>query len=124
MRYTHRLPGAATRHQETRHGEDFVVNGQLRTVTTDPERPLLEVLREDLQLTVPNMAAARAGKPALSLSMAAVCMRVTSVNNGPADSDDRRLGDRRQAASGPKALVENAAVRLLRRAWWSPWRAC
>ncbi len=29
----------------------FVVNGQPRTVTTDPERPLLEVLREDLQLT-------------------------------------------------------------------------
>ena len=29
----------------------FVVNGQSRTVTTAPERPLLEVLREDLQLT-------------------------------------------------------------------------
>jgi aerobic-type carbon monoxide dehydrogenase small subunit (CoxS/CutS family) len=29
----------------------FTVNGRLRTVTTDPERPLLEVLREDLQLT-------------------------------------------------------------------------
>jgi carbon-monoxide dehydrogenase small subunit len=29
----------------------FTVNGQPRTVTTDPERPLLEVLREDLQLT-------------------------------------------------------------------------
>jgi aerobic-type carbon monoxide dehydrogenase small subunit (CoxS/CutS family) len=29
----------------------FTVNGQPRTVTTDPSRPLLEVLREDLQLT-------------------------------------------------------------------------
>lgn len=29
----------------------FTVNGQSRTVTTDPERPLLQVLREDLQLT-------------------------------------------------------------------------
>lgn len=29
----------------------FTVNGQSRTVTTDPHRPLLEVLREDLQLT-------------------------------------------------------------------------
>ena len=29
----------------------FTVNGKLRTVTTDPTRPLLEVLREDLQLT-------------------------------------------------------------------------
>ncbi|HVX66870.1 MAG TPA: (2Fe-2S)-binding protein [Bryobacteraceae bacterium] len=29
----------------------FTVNGQVRTVKTDPERPLLEVLREDLALT-------------------------------------------------------------------------
>lgn len=29
----------------------FTVNGQLRTVTTDRERSLLDVLREDLQLT-------------------------------------------------------------------------
>ncbi len=28
----------------------FTVNGQSRTVTTDPDRPLLEVLREDFQL--------------------------------------------------------------------------
>ena len=28
----------------------FTINGQSRSVTTDPERPLLEVLREDLQL--------------------------------------------------------------------------
>jgi aerobic-type carbon monoxide dehydrogenase small subunit (CoxS/CutS family) len=28
----------------------LTVNGQPRTVTTDPERPLLDVLREDLQL--------------------------------------------------------------------------
>jgi aerobic-type carbon monoxide dehydrogenase small subunit (CoxS/CutS family) len=29
----------------------LTVNGQSKTVTTDPERPLLEVLREDLRLT-------------------------------------------------------------------------
>lgn len=29
----------------------LTVNGQSRTVTTDPDRPLLEVLREDLKLT-------------------------------------------------------------------------
>ncbi len=29
----------------------FTVNGQPRIVTTDPDRPLLEVLREDLHLT-------------------------------------------------------------------------
>jgi aerobic-type carbon monoxide dehydrogenase small subunit (CoxS/CutS family) len=30
---------------------NFTLNGQPRTVQTDPERPLLEVLREDLELT-------------------------------------------------------------------------
>ena len=30
---------------------NLTVNGQPRTVTTDPDRPLLDVLREDLQLT-------------------------------------------------------------------------
>ncbi|HTH52819.1 MAG TPA: (2Fe-2S)-binding protein [Edaphobacter sp.] len=29
----------------------FMLNGRARTVTTDPKRPLLDVLREDLQLT-------------------------------------------------------------------------
>ena len=29
----------------------FTVNGEARAVTTDPDRPLLEVLREDLHLT-------------------------------------------------------------------------
>ena len=29
----------------------FTLNGKSRTVTTDPQRSLLEVLREDLQLT-------------------------------------------------------------------------
>ncbi len=29
----------------------FTLNGRLRTITTDPDRPLLEVLREDLRLT-------------------------------------------------------------------------
>jgi aerobic-type carbon monoxide dehydrogenase small subunit (CoxS/CutS family) len=29
----------------------FTVNGKSRSVTTDPQRPLLDVLREDLQLT-------------------------------------------------------------------------
>ena len=30
---------------------EFTVNGTKRTVTADPERPLLEVLREDMELT-------------------------------------------------------------------------
>lgn len=32
----------------------FAVNGKKQTVTTDPTRPLLEVLREDLHLTGPK----------------------------------------------------------------------
>ena len=32
----------------------LTVNGQPRTVTTDPQRPLLQVLREDLKLTGPK----------------------------------------------------------------------
>ena len=32
----------------------FTVNGQPRSVTTDSDRPLLEVLREELQLTGPK----------------------------------------------------------------------
>jgi len=30
---------------------NFTINGQKRTVTIDPDRPLLDVLREELQLT-------------------------------------------------------------------------
>ncbi|MHC4568273.1 MAG: (2Fe-2S)-binding protein [Planctomycetota bacterium] len=32
----------------------LIVNGQKKTVVTDPERPLLDVLREDLQITGPK----------------------------------------------------------------------
>lgn len=32
----------------------FTVNGKPRTVTTEPDRPLLDVLREDLQITGPK----------------------------------------------------------------------
>jgi len=34
---------------------NLIVNGQPRTVTTDPARPLLQVLREDLKLTGPKL---------------------------------------------------------------------
>jgi aerobic-type carbon monoxide dehydrogenase small subunit (CoxS/CutS family) len=33
------------------HEMTLIVNGERRVVTTDPRRPLLDVLREDLQLT-------------------------------------------------------------------------
>jgi aerobic carbon-monoxide dehydrogenase small subunit len=56
----------------------FTVNGQQRTVTTDPQRPLLDVLREDLGLTGTKYGCGEArcgactvlidGKPAFSCS--------------------------------------------------------
>ena len=54
----------------------FTVNGQKKSVSTDPDRPLLEVLREDLQLTGPKLGCGEGqcgactvilgGKPAFS----------------------------------------------------------
>jgi aerobic-type carbon monoxide dehydrogenase small subunit (CoxS/CutS family) len=54
----------------------FTVNGRQRTVATDPQRPLLDVLREDLQLTGAKYGCGKAecgactvliyGKPTLS----------------------------------------------------------
>jgi aerobic carbon-monoxide dehydrogenase small subunit len=32
----------------------FTLNGKSKTITTDPQRPLLEVLREDFQMTGPK----------------------------------------------------------------------
>jgi aerobic carbon-monoxide dehydrogenase small subunit len=41
---------SATKQASMQSTFHFTVNGQARTVTTDPERPLLDVLREDLHL--------------------------------------------------------------------------
>jgi len=38
----------------------LIVNGKERTVVTDPERPLLDVLREDLHVTGPSTVVAKA----------------------------------------------------------------
>ena len=50
---SNRTPARRTLNQTRRMDSEitFTVNGQSRTVTTDPQRPLLDVLREDLQLT-------------------------------------------------------------------------
>ena len=84
----------------------FVVNGQPRTVTTDPERPLLEVLREDLHLTGTKDGCGEgqcgALPPLVDGRSVHSCPDVHQ-RSGPADDpDDRGLGDRRQAASGPQ----------------------
>src|SRR5450755_441220 len=48
-----RTPARLTLNQTRRMNSKFTltVNGQSRTVSSDPQRPLLDVLREDLQLT-------------------------------------------------------------------------
>ena len=48
-----RTPARLTLNQARRMDSKvtFTVNGQSRTISTDPQRPLLDVLREDLQLT-------------------------------------------------------------------------
>ena len=50
---SNRTPARLTLNQTRRMNSKFTltVNGQSRTVSTDPQRPLLDVLREDLQLT-------------------------------------------------------------------------
>ena len=45
----------------------MTVNGVQRTVSTDPERPLLDVLREDLHLTGANGTAVP--KPFMSIGL-------------------------------------------------------
>jgi len=53
LRGSNRTPARLTLNQTRRMDSKitFTVNGQSRTVSTDPQRPLLDVLREDLQLT-------------------------------------------------------------------------
>ena len=50
---SNRTPARLTLNQTRRMNSKFTftVNGQSRTVSSDPQRPLLDVLREDLQLT-------------------------------------------------------------------------
>ena len=50
---SNRTPARLTLNQTRRMNSKFTftVNGQSRTVSTNPQRPLLDVLREDLQLT-------------------------------------------------------------------------
>lgn len=61
----------------------FTVNGLARTVTTDPTRPLLEVLREDLQLTGTKCGCGegRCGACTVLIGGRAVVACITPVGN-------------------------------------------
>jgi len=76
------------------------VNGQPRTVTTDPGRPLLEVLREDLGLTGAKYACGegRCGACTVLLGGKAVRSCITPV----ADADGQAIVTIEGLASGDK----------------------
>jgi aerobic-type carbon monoxide dehydrogenase small subunit (CoxS/CutS family) len=78
----------------------FTVNGQKRTVTTDPERPLLEVLREDLQLTGPKLGCGegQCGACTVLLGGKTVFSCITPV----ADADGQTIVTIEGLASGDK----------------------
>jgi aerobic-type carbon monoxide dehydrogenase small subunit (CoxS/CutS family) len=61
----------------------FILNGKSRTITTDPDRPLLEVLREDLQLTGTKFGCGEGQCRACTVMVNGECMPscITSVGN-------------------------------------------
>jgi len=67
----------------------FTVNGQKKTVTMDPQRSLLDVLREDLQLTGPKYGCgdARCGACTVLIDGKAASACVTPV----AKAEDRTI---------------------------------
>jgi aerobic-type carbon monoxide dehydrogenase small subunit (CoxS/CutS family) len=65
------------------------VNGQTRTVTTDPQRPLLDVLREDLQLTGTKFGCGEARCGACSVLVDG--RRVFSCKTAIEDVADKRV---------------------------------
>ncbi len=78
----------------------LTVNGQPRTVTTDPGRPLLEVLREDLGLTGAKYACGegRCGACTVLLGGRAVRSCITPV----ADAEGKAIVTIEGLASGDK----------------------
>jgi aerobic-type carbon monoxide dehydrogenase small subunit (CoxS/CutS family) len=67
----------------------FVVNGEQRTVTTDPQRPLLGVLREDLGLHGTHFGCGEGQCAACTVLMDGV--RTYSCRTTMADADGREV---------------------------------
>ena len=92
----------------------LIVNGATRTVTTDPERPLLDVLREDLHLTGAKYGCGEARCGACSVLMDG--KRVLSCITPVARADKKKIttieGLARGAALNPvqEAFLEEGAV--------------
>ena len=97
----------------------FTVNGTARSVDTEPERPLLEVLREDLGLTGTKYGCGegQCGACTVLLDNQAVFSCVTPVSEaqGRKIIDHRGSGRGREAAPRPAGVPRRGrhAVRLL-----------
>jgi aerobic-type carbon monoxide dehydrogenase small subunit (CoxS/CutS family) len=92
----------------------LTVNGERRTVTTDPDRPLLDVLREDLQLTGAKYGCGERqcgactvlvnGRPAFSCST-----RIATANNREITTiESLATGDRLHPVQ--QAFLEESAL--------------
>jgi aerobic-type carbon monoxide dehydrogenase small subunit (CoxS/CutS family) len=79
---------------------NFTVNGKQRTVTTDPQRPLLEVLREDLQLTGAKYGCGEGQCRACTVLMGGKAVASCLVSVG--DSDKQSIITIEGLASGGK----------------------
>ena len=99
----------------------LTVNGQEKTVTTDPQRSLLDVLREDLGLTGAKYACGEGRCGACTVLVDGKSCRscVTPVSQVGQEDDrhHRRAGKRRCAASRSGSIPRGGrhAMRLLHR---------
>lgn len=67
----------------------LIVNGTEKTITTDPERPLLDVLREELSLTGPKYGCGEGRCGACSVLMEG--QRVLSCITPVAEADGKKI---------------------------------
>lgn len=92
----------------------FTVNGQEKTVTTDPQRSLLDVLREDLHLTGAKYGCGEGRCGACSVLMNG--RRVLSCVTAVADADQKAITTIEGLAQGSslhpvqEAFVEEGAM--------------
>jgi aerobic-type carbon monoxide dehydrogenase small subunit (CoxS/CutS family) len=70
----------------------FTVNGEPKSVTTDPARPLLDVLREDLGLTGAKFGCGERQCGACTVLVNGRPVFSCSTGEEPDDRDDRRAG--------------------------------